>query len=184
MPLSDSKTVIGAVSELLRELLSTPRTSAGSVSVGRPEQVAARSPASQLNIFLYQINLDRHMRNQSLPTPGQEKNAPQLWLELHYLLTAFDSAGESDTVASHGLLGEGLLALHNHPIVRPSEPETITPDPLHITFEDADIELLSRVMQGSGGHFRLSTAFLVGPVMVGGEEPPAPTVPVLGDVLR
>jgi hypothetical protein len=178
MALSDSKAAIGAVSNLLRERLSA-NTSASSVLVGRPEQAPGGTTGSRLNLFLYQITYDQQMRNQPPErAPGGSLQPPQLWLVLHYLLTAFDSDAESDTVPAHELLGEGLLALHAQPTLHPSVPALVgNPKSLRITFEEADPELLTKLMHGSEGHYRLSAAFQVSPVLVAGGEPPTPAIP-------
>ena len=89
-----------------------------------------------------------------------------------------DSNGESDTVPAHELLGEGLLALHAQPTLHPSVPALVgNPKSLRVTFEDADVELLTKLMHGSEGHYRLSAAFQVSPVLVAGGEPPTPAIP-------
>ncbi|GGX79797.1 hypothetical protein GCM10007160_04020 [Litchfieldella qijiaojingensis] len=177
MPLEQSRTAIGAVGELLRTRL-TARTSAGSVDVGRPE-VAAGSAGPKFNLFLYQIEIDGYLRNQAL---DEGQDAP-LWLVLRYLITAYDDSQESDSVAAHELLGEGMLALQELNFMQPSVPALMdNPQSLKITFDSADVDLLSKIMQGSDERYRLSAAFQVRPVMIAPSQPPsyAPLVQTVG----
>jgi hypothetical protein len=59
---------------------------------------------------------------------------------------------------------------------------TPNPEPLKLTFDDADPELLSKIMQGSDEKYRISAAFQVRPVMLAVESPPAyaPAVQTVG----
>ena len=173
MALADSKQAIGAVSSLLKTQL-TNHTSAGTVDIGRPES-AAETDGNKYNLFLYQIDIDGHLRNHALDR-GQ---APPLWLVLHYLLTAFDSHKESDSSDAHTLLGEGMLALQELNFLRPSSTALASnPEPLKITFDSADSELLSKIMQGTDEKYRVSVAFQVRPIMIAATVLPRYSLPV------
>src|SRR5688572_1681983 len=141
MALSDSKTAIGAVSELLRGQLIA-RTAATTVDVGRPETAAGGS-GPKFNLFLYQVAVDGFLRHQ----PLDEGQQPPLWLVLHYLLTAFDTGSESDSINAHNLLGDGMLALQELNFLYPTVVAlSENPEPLKITLDSADVELLSNIM--------------------------------------
>lgn len=173
MALSDSKTSIGAVSELLLTQLTT-RTSVSTVDIGRPE-LAASSNGPKFNLFLYQVDFDGYLRNH----PLDEGQVPPLWLILRYLLTAFDDGKESDSANAHKLLGEGMLALHELNFLRPSALALAdNPEPLKITFDHADSELLSTLMQGSDEKYRISIAFQIRPVMIAPSVEPRYSLPV------
>jgi hypothetical protein len=162
MPLAESRNAIGALAEHLAIEL-TNRTDANTVDIGRPDQAA--TSGAKLNIFLYQIDFDGFMRNIPLDA-GQE---PPLWLNLHYLLTAFDESGESDSVEAQHLLGQGLLALQAISMQRPSAPPLAdNPEPIKISFDSADSELLSNIMQGSDDDekYRISAAFQARPILL------------------
>jgi hypothetical protein len=164
-----STEAIGAVSELLSTRLSNALNNVP-VPVGRPEAGGAQGRA--LNLFLYGVSLDPHLRNEPLDR-GQP---PPLWLVLHYLLTAYDSGGDSDTTAAHRLLGQGMAALHELNFVRPpvtNLPLAKNPEPLKLTFDEAGVDLLSKIMQGSDEKFRVSAALQVRPVLLAVETPPA-----------
>ena len=177
-----SSEAVGAVSDLLSTRLSAALNNLP-ISIGRPE-AAASGQGRTLNLFLYRVVVDPHLRNEPLDR-GQ---VPPLWLSLHYLLTAFDSARESDSAAAHRLLGQGMAALQELNFMRPPNTNLAlvkNPEPLKLTFEDADVELLSKLMQGSEEKFRLSAALQVRPVMVMLETAPeqAPLVKTIGPIV-
>jgi len=183
MALIDTGRAIGAVTRLIQsrlvEALSVVPTDAipiAKVSIGRPEPPAAAGAERRLNLFLYQVEVDGHLRN----LPLDEGQAPPLWLSLHYLLTAFDKDGESDTIEAHEIMGEAALALQAMNFFDLSgvpatsvDPLVDNPELLKLSFLDASSELLGRVMQGSDEHYRCSLAFEVRPILVAAPIPPA-----------
>ena len=173
MALADSRMAIGAVSALLMDRLSTS-TSVTTVDVGRPDS-AALAGGNKFNLFLYEIDIDSHLRNQPL---DQGQTSP-LWLVLKYLLTAFDMDKESDTSEAHSLLGEGMLALQELNFIDPPGIALAdNPELLKITFDNANSELLSKVMQGADEKYRISIAFQVRPIMIAPSVPPGYSLPV------
>ena len=128
-------------------------------------------------LFLYRIGIDGNLRNR----PLDEGQAPPVWLVLHYLLTAFDGP-ESDSTVAHKLLSRGMLALNTMSVLRPDATITAlssSPDPLRISFDEADVEMLSKIMQGSDEKYRVSAAFQVRPVMIASTDaPPGYALPV------
>lgn len=179
MSLAASSEAIGAVSELLKVQLAA-KTGISAVAVGRPEDASKAASAGgggSFNLFLYRIAMDSNLRNRPLDA-GQ---VPPVWLVLHYLLTAFDGQ-ESDSINAHKLLSRGLSALNGLSSIRPDATLTAltsSPDPLRLSFDEADVELLSKIMQGSDEKYRVSAAFQVRPVMVAATDaPPAYALPV------
>jgi hypothetical protein len=178
MSLAASSEAIGAVSELLKVRLAAG-TGINSVAVGRPEDASKAAVAgggSSFNLFLYRISIDANLRNRPLDA-GQ---TPPVWLSLYYLLTAFDGP-ESDSTVAHRLLSRGMVALNAMSVIRPDP--TITalasnPDPLRLTFDDADVDMLSKVMQGTDEKYRVSAAFQVRPVMLASTDAPSYALPV------
>jgi hypothetical protein len=179
MTLTATKEAIGAVTEMLQAKLSTQ--SSINVTVGRPD-IAANGGAegNKLNIFLYHVEFDGFMKNypldQGQPTP--------LWVVLHYLVTAFDTGRDSDSIAAHRLLGQGLTALQELNYLEPNPASPVdapllsNPEPLKITFNSADTELLSKLMQGSDEKYRISAAFQIRPVMLMPDSPPSYSIAV------
>jgi Pvc16 N-terminal domain len=183
MALADSKEAIGAVTQMLQAKLIAQ--TGVNVSIGRPDLAAtSNADGAKLNLFLYQIAFDPHLRNFSLDD-GQP--AP-LWTVLHYLITPFDASRDSDSIAAHKLLGGGLTALQALNFMQPNPASLLdaplmnNPEPLKLTFDSADVELLSKVMQGTDEKYRVSAAFQVRPVMLVSEVPPsyAPVVLTVG----
>lgn len=174
MPLSASREAIGAVSEAVRSQLEL-RTST-LVTVARPDVAATTDEEPKLNLFLYQIEFDGHLKNIPLDA-GQP--AP-LWLVLRYLLTAYDQGHDSDSVAAHRLLARGLSSLQEMNFLSPTVPALEdNPEPLKITFESSDVDLLSKLMQGSDEKYRISAAFQIRPVLIAPDVLPAYAPPVL-----
>jgi hypothetical protein len=173
MTLAASKDAIGEVTDLLRTRITA--RAAINVEVGRPEAAAANA-GPKLNLFLFQLEFDSHLKNH----PLDDGQMPPLWMVLRYLLTAFDEGKESDSVAAHRLLGQGLAALQELNFLDPSIAAlSSNPEPLKITFDAADVEMLSKIMQGSDEKYRISAAFQVRPVMIMPEVTPSYALPVL-----
>jgi len=162
MALEESIKAIGAISTLLKTQL-TLKTNAGTVDIGRPESSAFGNNGPKLNLFLYQVDIDGQLRNH----PLDEGQMPPIWIVLRYLMTAFDDSKESDSISAHNLMGEGMLALQELNFMTSADLALAdNPEPLKITFDSADSELLSKVMQGTDEKYRLSVAFQVRPVMI------------------
>jgi Pvc16 N-terminal domain len=168
--LADTGKAIGAVSQLLRDrLLARLSGTVSNVRIGKPEMSGEGITNPRLNLFLYEIQIDPHLRNRSLD-PGQ---STPLWLVLKYLLTAFDEAGDSDSIESHQYLGEAMRVLQELSFLPlnslPSDViEALNPNPeaLKITFDSTSSELISKLMQGPDEKYRCSVGFEVRPVMI------------------
>ena len=174
MPLTATREAIGAVSEALRSQLAS-RTSL-LVTVSRPDVAATSDEEPKLNLFLYQADFDPFLK--SIPLDAGQP-AP-LWLTLKYLVTAYDISHDSDSVDAHRLLARGLSGLQQMAITQPVATALVdNPEPLKLTFDSCDVELLSKIMQGTDEKYRLSAAFQVRPVLIVPDEPPAFAPPVL-----
>lgn len=168
MALADSGTAIGAVTRLLQDHLLRRSFQ---VSIGNPEDAAdTDTSASKLNLFLYETAFDPQLRNVQL----RDGEPPPLWLVLKYLLTAFDTDKGSDTAVAHDLLGRGMAALQELSFLRldPAVASTVrvalesNPEPLKLTFDESNLDLLTKIMQGSDERYRMSVAFQLRPVMI------------------
>lgn len=178
MPLLSTRDAIGAVSEAVRSQLAS--CSLTTVTVTRPDMAATDEVAPpKLNLFLYQIDFDPHLKNHSL----DEGQPPPLWLVLRYLITAYDVNKESDSIAAHRLLGSGLACLQKMNFLTSAVAAlSDNPEPLKLSFDSSDAELLSKVMQGGEEIYRISAAFQVRPVLIAPDVPPsyAPLVLTVG----
>ena len=177
MPLLSTRDAIGAVSETLRSQLQS--RSFIPTTVKRPEFAALNDAGPKLNLFLYQIDFDPYLKNHSL----DEGQPSPLWLVLRYLITAYDDGNDSDTVDAHNLLGRGLACLQTMNFLNSVVPALAdNPEPLKLSFDSSDVELLSKVMQGSEEKYRISAAFQVRPVLIAADLAPsyAPLVLTVG----
>jgi hypothetical protein len=183
MPGFKTGKAIGRVTELIRLHLETILQDATGidtleVSVGRPEPPEAGTTSStdsnppRLNIYLYEIQFDGHMKNVSLE---DERQAP-LWLVLKYLLTAYDTSLGTDSCEAHDYLGEAIKVLQDLNYWWPTSEFSAlldNPEPLKITFDEASADLISKIMQGTDDKYLFSAAFQVRPVMISSGEPPS-----------
>lgn len=146
------------------------------VKAGRPEPVVLDDYKKRLNLFLFEASFDPSLKNVTI----QEGFPEPLWLVLHFLLTAYDDGGDSDTPQSYEYLGEGIRGLQQLNFLKLSASAMAAlsdnPEPLKITFNHASSELLSKLMQGSDEKYRFSMAFEVRPVMIATTQPPAGTL--------
>ena len=169
MALADTSKAIGAVSSLLKERIDA--VSSLPVSIGRPADVTDNTPS--LNLFLYEIHFDEHLKN----TPLNDGEKPPLWLVLKYLLTAFHSSNDSDSEDAHLHLGAALRAVCTDDLLRLDPTFALVnaldpnPSPLHVTFDDSPSDLAAKLMQGPDDKIRLSACFQVRPVMIAAAEP-------------
>lgn len=171
MALAPTSRAIGAVTNALRARI-TARTGIN-VLIGRPEQNAGGT--RNLNLFLYEITQDPYLKNFAL----NEGEKPPLWMILKYVLTAYDTSGESDSVISHEDLGLALRAIYEDDLLKLDglaanivQALESNPENLYVTFDDSTVDLLARLMQGSDEKLRLSIAFQVRPVMIASSELP------------
>ncbi|SDM15898.1 DUF4255 domain-containing protein [Allokutzneria albata] len=109
---------IKAVTELLQLRLQKGVEGVGSttVTVLSPDKAAAAMSTSIVNLFLYQVTVDGHWRNEPFPgahtRPG-ERPRPPLPLVLRYLVTPFIKEGND--LQAHEVLGAAMRRLHDYP---------------------------------------------------------------------
>jgi hypothetical protein len=170
MALDDTKNAIGAVTQALKNRIDF--FSGTTVTVGRPDQHTGTNP--HLNLFLYEIAFDPHLKNTLL---NEGEKAP-LWMVLKYLLTAFESTDESDSIEAHEHLGRGLRVVYRDDLLKLTGLPTnvvkaLDPNPseLHVTFDESPTDLMAKLMQGPDSKLRLSICFQVRPVMIASGEP-------------
>ena len=166
MALANSVGAIAAVTEAVT--LRLHDLTGLDVTVGRPEPPTSVTAVNRLNVFLYELQFDSALKN----VPLDEGQQPPLWLVLKYLLTAFEDDGKtSDSLKAYDNLGLGIRALQELTFL-PLDPITRldavidNPQDLKITFDEAPLDMLSKVMQGSDEKYRLSVAFQVRPVLI------------------
>ncbi|GAA4005697.1 hypothetical protein GCM10022247_29130 [Allokutzneria multivorans] len=109
---------IKAVTELLQLRLQEAVGGVGStvVTVQSPDKAAAAVSTSIVNLFLYQVTVDGHWRNEPFPgahTKPGERPRPPLPLVLRYLVTPF--VKEANDLQAHVVLGAAMRKLHDFP---------------------------------------------------------------------
>ncbi len=106
--------VTAALSEVLQTAVGDDVTDA-IVTTGRPDGTG--TPATSVNVYLYQVTSNAALSNSDLPTRranGELVHRPQAWLDLHYLLTFF---GEEAAFVPQRLLGSAVRTLHSRPVL-------------------------------------------------------------------
>lgn len=175
MALADTSKAIGAVTETLKSRIAF-YSDIADVSIGRPDETTGTTGLgdARINLFLYEIHLDEHLKN----TPLNEGEKPPMWLVLKYLVTAFHQDDSSNNVAAHKHLGAAMRAVATDGLLRldgltgdPFKALSPNPEDLHVTFDDAPSDLLAKLMQGTDEKLRISFCFQVRPVMVAAAEP-------------
>lgn len=169
MSLADTSKAIGTVTAALKERLDA-RTGRN-VSVGRLDQTTGAG--EHLNLFLYEVAFDPHLKN----TPLNEGEKPPVWLVLKYILTAFESTAVSDSAVAHENLGLAIRAIYQDDLLKldglaiNTKPLESNPSDLYVTFDESPSELIAKLSQGTDETPRLSIAFQVRPVMIASGEP-------------
>jgi len=172
MALADTQDAIGAVTDLLKTRIAD-LSGIPDISTGRPEKSTGNN--DHLNLFLYEIGFDPFLKN----TPLNEGERPPIWMVLKYLLTAFHSTDDSDSIQAHKNLGAAIRAVYQDDLLTLEGSATdifkaLSPNPenLHVTFNEAPSDLLAKLMQGTDEKMRLSVCFEVRPVMIASGAPP------------
>jgi Pvc16 N-terminal domain len=172
--MSDAR-AIEAVNETLRGIVDAgvKRVTAGARAITLPPHEITATQEPQVNVFLYQAELDGALRNTDPVNvaPG-ESGQPALPLILHYLITPY--APNADDIQAHRLLGGALQALHSHPLLSPADLADAAPfsDIAHQVesvricwqpLDDKDIYSLWSIFQAP---YRISTAFELRVVLI------------------
>lgn len=198
--MSTPRAIAAATATLQRLLLSEmPRIDDGLSELevtSRPLDRARQDiTKAQVNLFLYQTVVNGAWRNQDTPLQVRagETAPPPLALNLHYLLTVFDS--ETNTSApGERLLGGAMSVLHDHPVLGRAELALALEDSgldaqferLRITPLSLSLEDLSRLWATFQTNYRLSVAYEVTVVLIDSRRQTRAPLPVLkqGDADR
>ena len=181
---------IATVTSALRNLIIQGiRGEEGSSVTTRPPDKAREEGerSNQINLFLYQTQVNAHWRNRDVPTqvrPGETGRSP-LALNLYYLMTAYGR--NNDDIAGHRLLGRAMRMLHDHSM--------LTPATLKVALEDSDLhdqiervritpvamtlEEISKLWATFQTQYRISAAYEVSVVLIDSQAPTRTPLPVL-----
>lgn len=182
---------IAAVSATLRQLLSKGLgiTNVTVRSLGKAREEGLSS--DQVNLFLYHTQINAAFSNMDMPRllkPG-ETGHPPLPLNLYYLLTAYSD--DTDDVVSHGLLGNAMRVLHDHPVLDAGEIESATQtnvkdsdlheqiERVRITQQTLPAEEIAKLWPAFQTQYRTSVCYQVSVVLIESQRASKTPLPVL-----
>ncbi|NDJ78500.1 MAG: DUF4255 domain-containing protein [Chloroflexi bacterium] len=163
------------------------------VTANRPD--ANTNGSTGVNIFLYSVTPNPHLRNMDLPTRsagGRILQRPQAAINLHYLLTFY---GDDTQMEPQRLLGSVVRTLHSTPVLARSVIREAIADPsfpfLARSDLDQEVEIvkfspslisleeLSRLWSMfSQTPYALSAAYEASVILIESQDTPQPTKPV------
>ena len=166
------------------------------VTTVRPDVVGSGTPATGVNVYLYQITPNAHWRNADLPTRRSENGTliqqPRAALDLHYVLTFY---GDETRLQPQHLAAIAARTLHTQPVLTRAqigdtladptfnflagsnladEIETVKFTPLPLSLEELS-RLWSVLFQTP---YALSMIYQSSVVFVDAPETPQPALPV------
>ncbi len=166
------------------------------VTTVRPDAAGSGTPATGVNVFLYQITPNAHWRNADLPTRRAENGSliqqPRAALDLHYVLTFY---GDESRLQTQILAAIVARTLHTQPVLTRAqigdtladptfnflaesnladEVETVKFTPLPLSLEELS-RLWSVLFQTP---YALSMAYQGSVVFVDAPAKPQPALPV------
>lgn len=182
---------IAAVTTTLRNLLQQRFDTDGSGGVTvttRPLDKVRdnNNNGNQVNLFLYQTQINAAWRNMDIPTqvkPGETGQSP-LALNLYYLLTAYAQNDDFPDPISHRLLGQAMSVFHDYPILSSEDIKTALPDydqveRVRITSQPLSLDELSKLWTTFQTQYRISAAYEVAVVLIESTRPTKVPLPVL-----
>jgi len=187
---------IAAVTTTLRHLLQQRFDTDGfNVTVTTRPLDKARdnnNNGNQVNLFLYQTQINAAWRNMDIPTqvkPGETGQSP-LPLNLYYLLTAYAQNDDFPEPTSHRLLGQAMSVFHDHAILSSEDIKAALPnlveydlydqvERVRITSQPLSMDELSKLWTTFQTQYRISAAYEVAVVLIESTRPTKVPVPVL-----
>ena len=187
---------IAAVTTTLRQLLQQRFDINGSSNVTvttKPlDKARDNSNGNQVNLFLYQTQINAAWRNMDIPTqvkPGETGQSP-LALNLYYLLTAYAQNDDFPEPTSHRLLGQAMSVFHDHAILSSEDIKAALPnlveydlydqvERVRITSQPLSMDELSKLWTTFQTQYRISAAYEVAVVLIESTRPTKVPLPVL-----
>jgi hypothetical protein len=176
---SGIEAVSTTLKELLHDVMNNPAdpdvTGTVGVNVGLPPSDAElASGLPRLNLFLYRVTENGELRNQEAAghdLPGRG-GRPPLWLNLHYLLTAYASSsstggdGAHDDRVAQRLLGRSMRILYDNAVITRALLDhygitdlTADFERVKLTLEPLSVEDVSKVWTALNRPYRLAAAY-------------------------
>jgi hypothetical protein len=186
--MSDAR-AIEAVTETLRSIIDigVKEVEAGAVVVTRPpDEVSSTGNELQVNLFLYQTDIDGSLRNESpADLRPAETGYPALPLVLHYLVTPYVRDGND--IEAHRLLGAAMRILHDRPVLTQRDLADGAPysdvsrqvERIRITWQPLGEKDIYSLWSAFQTQYRLSAAYEVRVVLIDSRRPSLTPLPVL-----
>lgn len=132
------------------------------VTTRAPDQARSAYTGPQLNLFLFDVPVNRTLRNFDRQK-GYAEAISALGVTLHYLLTAYARGNNDDDgdLSAHHVLGAAMSVLHRSPVLDIAEI-----GPLHINRLDMTASEVTTLWSGFHTPYRLSAAYAVGGVTI------------------
>lgn len=189
-----NSTAIAATTATLQNLLQhqIPLRDAGipglKVTTLPPDLARKGISDPQLNIFLYQTAVNAAWRNLDIPNQvrsGESPNPP-LALNLHYMLTAYGSENDDESV-SHRVLGGAMSVLHDHPLLGAQEiTDALAGSGLETQFERVRIapialpmDEMSKLWTALQSNYRLSAGYEITVLLIDSTRAAKAALPVI-----
>jgi hypothetical protein len=163
-----ASTVIGDITETLRQLLQSQQQPQGlfTVSLASPADVTINALQPQMNVYLFRLVENAYAKNQVRQAVGRDTLAkPPLALNLYYVLTPF----AADQIDEHRVLGETMRIFYDHAIVA----APLLRGDLELSTEEFKIDLcpftleeLTRIWHAVNRPYRLSICYEVRIILV------------------
>lgn len=187
---------IAAVTTTLRHLLQQRFDTDGSnvtVTTRPPDKARDNNNnGNQVNLFLYQTQINAAWRNMDIPTqvkPGETGQSP-LPLNLYYLLTPYAQNDDFPEPTSHRLLGQAMSVFHDHAILSSEDIKAALPnlveydlydqvERVRITSQPLSMDELSKLWTTFQTQYRISAAYEVAVVLIESTRPTKVPIPVL-----
>lgn len=177
---------IAGVSSTLKTLLRDRMTETADITLAPPDVQVDSMSGRRLNLYLYHLSENPHLRNQEIPGEGYPGafGHPPLSLDLRYICTAFGSTdtGPDADIEAQWILADAMRVLHDIPIITPDLVEEKKPLPkppildpsligefeqVKITWQSAPLEEISRIWTALPNvNFRRSVLYEVSVVQV------------------
>ena len=195
---------VAAATEAIRRLVEEWLTDAdidaavdgghATVSAVPPDQLTLSGTGAKLglNVFLHRVSLNQGWRNVDLPSvngAGSKTDNPPLAVDLHFMLSAYGTG----QLQPETLLGHGMEALHQHPVLTREQLAALLPSDLAAAGLATQVELLrivpeaitgeeaSRLWSALQAKYRPSFYYSASVVLI---ETPAPTRSALPVLVR
>ena len=193
---------IAAVTETMRQLIdrcinaspgddpgTDPELAGTSVTTRPPDKARTSATGNQVNLFLYQTEVNAAWRNQTMPRqvrPG-ENGYPPLALDLRYILTAYGADDEGAGILAHRLLGRTMSILHDSAAFKRGDIQAaLAGNDLYEQIESLRViphpmtaEEIARLWAAFQTPYRISASYQVSVVLIESNKPIRASLPVL-----